>query len=58
MINHYATVNLFSRGALPFEGGTVQGVCVYVCVCVCVCVCVVVSLAQGQVQAPLWQFSI
>ncbi len=24
----------------------------------CVCVCVVVSLAQGQVQAPLWQFSI
>ncbi len=26
-------------------------------VCVCVCVCVV-SLAQGQVQAPLWQFSI
>ncbi len=40
MINHYATVNLFSREALPFEGGTVQGVCVYVCVCVCVCVCV------------------
>ncbi len=51
MINHYATVNLLSRGASPFEGGTVQGVCVCVCVCV-------VSLAQGQVQAPLWQFSI
>ncbi len=38
MINHYVTVNLLSRGASPFEGGTLQGrcVCVYVCVCVCV----------------------
>ncbi len=32
-----------ARGASPFEGGKVQGVCV----------CVVVSLAQGRVQAPL-----
>ncbi len=34
MINHYVTVNLLSRGASPFEGGTLQG---SRCVCVCVC---------------------